>query len=290
MKKRFSLCLFVALTFLLSASAVFAATPNYPYLKNVQLPIGQKTATVNGVAKSLDQAAFIKNGRTLVPFRFLAESLGAQVSWDGAKNTAGLTLQDKEVKVTVGSQTAYINGTGTALEVPAENKGGRIFIPLRFVSEALGADVDYDSETKTVSVVQIDKTGWKALTLSDNITFSCPTDWTVSGDLNTGLSLSSPFGTKVKVSAIADAAKVLADKKAEYTAQGYSVIEEGPADENSPDTGTIVALAKADLQNVDNSDIALVMTVKWDTNTLLIEMSTKIQSSDDMAVVEKIFE
>lgn len=124
-----------------------------PPAKTVILVIGDKNATVNGVVYTMDQAAYVKNGRTLVPFRFLAEALGATVGWDANTSTASLNLQGSEVKVTIGSKNASINNTAATLDVPAEVTGGRTFIPLRFVSEALGAKVDYNSETKAVSVV-----------------------------------------------------------------------------------------------------------------------------------------
>ena len=58
--------------------------------KNVSLPVGQTTATVNGTAQTLDVPATVVDGRTLVPVRFVAESLGADVSWDDATQTVNV--------------------------------------------------------------------------------------------------------------------------------------------------------------------------------------------------------
>lgn len=55
------------------------------------MQLGKDTAYVNGVAKKLDQPAVAINGRTLVPLRFLAEALSANVSWDGASYTVLIT-------------------------------------------------------------------------------------------------------------------------------------------------------------------------------------------------------
>jgi hypothetical protein len=144
--------------------APVSAINYYSYIKIVNLVIGQKTATINGVKQVMDQPAFVKNGRTLVPFRFLGEALGAQVSWDGGSKTATLMLTGNEVKVVLGSKAARINNAAASLDVPAESIGGRTFIPLRFVSEAFDAHVDYDAPTKTVTITLVDTTDWKEFT------------------------------------------------------------------------------------------------------------------------------
>lgn len=160
--------LFLSLTGLTASAAVF-----YSYEKIVDLKIGAREASVNGKMNQMDEAAYIKDGRTLVPLRFLGEALGASVDWEGKTHTATVKLKDKLVQVTVGSKTAYINRTKSVLDVPAEIKNGRTFVPFRFVSEAFGAAVSYDDKTKNAAIVLVDTSGWKLL--HDNL--SCPPDW-----------------------------------------------------------------------------------------------------------------
>lgn len=95
----------------------------------------------------------VRGGRTLVPFRRLAELLGATVDWRPESRTVIMVLGNTTVQLTVGSNTALVNGQPAVLEVPADVVGGSTYVPLRFVAEALGALVDYDPETGAVIVI-----------------------------------------------------------------------------------------------------------------------------------------
>lgn len=75
------------------------------------------------------------SGRTMVPVRFLAESLGATVGWDGAKRQISIALDNKKIVMTVGSKAYTINGSSKTMDtVPVINKGwDRTMVPMRFV-------------------------------------------------------------------------------------------------------------------------------------------------------------
>lgn len=178
-----------------------ASSGNYSYFKNIQLVIGEKEASVNSTPVTLDQAAFTSKGRTLVPLRFIGESLGAQVTWNGKTKQATIKLGGSTLVVTVGSKVAYVDKELTTLDVPAVVVGGRTFVPIRFVSESLGAVVDYDAETQMVMVRYADKTGWKKYEATKiGLTFMYPSDWTVEAT-NTGLVIdfTSPKGSILEV-------------------------------------------------------------------------------------------
>ncbi len=189
-------------------AVVFAqATPGmasnsvYSYFKMVKLVIGQTLAEVNYKPATMDQAAYIKQGRTLIPLRFIGESLGAVVTWRGETKQAVLELADTTMTVTLGSKVAYVDGELTVLDVPAEMKSGRVFVPLRFVSESFGGYVDYDSETKTVMVRCTDETNWKSYTgPTTGLQYRYPTDWTVSTDAGGWIDIfESPNGSKLRI-------------------------------------------------------------------------------------------
>lgn len=107
------------------------------------------TVKVNGNQLSFDQPPYIANGSTMVPFRTIAEALGAEVDWDQASQKITI-MGDKTVELTVNSKTARVNGTAVTLDNPAVVTGGRTMVPLRFVGEAMGAKVSYTS-TKSPS-------------------------------------------------------------------------------------------------------------------------------------------
>ena len=106
----------------------------------------------NGEPMKFDTAPYIEDGTTRVPMRAIFEALGAQVEWNSEDKTVTAEKDGTKIRLTIGGNTAYINGSECALNAPAQVKNGRTMVPLRFVSEALGAKVGWDGETKTVTI------------------------------------------------------------------------------------------------------------------------------------------
>ncbi|EHO35843.1 hypothetical protein HMPREF0995_00087 [Lachnospiraceae bacterium 7_1_58FAA] len=96
-----------------------------------------------------------QNGRTLVPVRLIAERLGASVTWVPETRQVILLREESTIVLTLGSATALVNGQ--AMELPGGVPAGVVkwegrestMVPLRFVSEQLGATVDWDNDTFT---------------------------------------------------------------------------------------------------------------------------------------------
>lgn len=118
----------------------------------LRLTIGQATAYIGGQPVTLDVPPFIEKGRTMLPFRFIGEALGAQMGWDEATRTVSYSLGQTVVEIPIGSLTARVNGKETALDVPAKLVQGRTLVPVRFISAQLGATVAWDEATKTVTI------------------------------------------------------------------------------------------------------------------------------------------
>lgn len=98
-----------------------------------------------------DAQAFIdENQRTLVPVRFVAEALGAKVGWEAESRSVPIQKDDQNIRLTIGSHVATVNGEEVAFDTQAVMQGGRTFVPLRFVSEILGVAVEWDGKTNTV--------------------------------------------------------------------------------------------------------------------------------------------
>jgi hypothetical protein len=91
-------------------------------------------------------------GRVLVPLRGIFERLQAYVEFDEATRTIHARRGTVAIRLQLGSRTAYINDRPTTLDVPAMAIRGRTMVPLRFVSEALGAMVEWDGATRTVVI------------------------------------------------------------------------------------------------------------------------------------------
>lgn len=92
------------------------------------------------------------DGRVLVPLRGVLEKMGAAVDWIPADQTVIATRGDMQITLPIGSRTATINHRAVSLDVPAMTIGGSTMVPLRFVGEALGADVLWSSDSRTVSI------------------------------------------------------------------------------------------------------------------------------------------
>lgn len=121
-----------------------------PVNKNITLFIGQQVAVVNGDASLLDVAPFIKEGRTFVPVRFVAEALGAEVKYDAATQVVTATRGDDVVVMTIGSNVMTVNGEAQVTDVAPFIVDGRTVLPFRAVAEAFGADVTWDAATQSV--------------------------------------------------------------------------------------------------------------------------------------------
>jgi len=100
---------------------------------------------IDGLPVAFDVQPVIQNGRTLVPFRSIAEILNISVTWDGPKQTVSASGGNINIGLQIGNNTAYLNNTPLVLDVPPLILNGRTLIPLRFFSEAFGCKVDWDS-------------------------------------------------------------------------------------------------------------------------------------------------
>lgn len=107
---------------------------------------------LNGKELSFDQQPYIKNGTTMVPMRVIFEALGATVDYDAATKTITAHKGNTVIEIVTDSTVAKVNGKTSNLPVAVANKNGSTMIPLRFVSEALGANVNWDSSAKTVTI------------------------------------------------------------------------------------------------------------------------------------------
>ncbi len=103
-----------------------------------------------------DVSPIIVRGRTLVPMRIIFETLGADLNWDSPTRTVSGRKAGRVINLVIGSRTATIDGRSVALEQPAQISRGRTLVPLRFVGEALGARVEWDSARAIVHISSTD--------------------------------------------------------------------------------------------------------------------------------------
>lgn len=131
-----------------------SVTKPEPPKTEIKLTIGSNTAYVNGKAELLDVLPVIIADRTLLPVRFISETLGAKVDWDAKTSTATITSGETVIQLTIGSITAYINGKTELLDAAPIIMSNRTLLPVRFIAEAIGAKVDWDAPTATATITK----------------------------------------------------------------------------------------------------------------------------------------
>ena len=107
---------------------------------------------VNGKRIHPDSAPFIKNDRTLVPLRGIFEELGATVDWVPDQHKVIVNYKGKTITVIIGSNTAYINNASAYMDVAPVIDNDRTMIPLRFIAENIGMNVQWVAEAGLATI------------------------------------------------------------------------------------------------------------------------------------------
>ena len=131
---------------------------NYHGIKSFYDDINKEkeiTVTLDGKALSFDVPPQIINNRTMVPLRAIFEALGASVDWNQETKTVTSTKGDTTIKLTIDSNTMYVNGNTVTLDTPACVVNDRTLVPVRAISEAYKTKVDWNGDTKTVIISNI---------------------------------------------------------------------------------------------------------------------------------------
>ncbi|MGG4212025.1 stalk domain-containing protein [Paenibacillus sp. FSL L8-0638] len=113
---------------------------------------GDIKVIINGVTQQYTQSPIVSQNTTLVPLRGVFESLGAQVEWDSKAKKVTASKNDDTLTLNIGSKLAYKNSKPVQLDAATQIQKGQVLVPLRFVSQSLGAKVNWDQTTRTVTI------------------------------------------------------------------------------------------------------------------------------------------
>jgi hypothetical protein len=121
------------------------------------LVVGSPTMKAGGSSIALDAPPVIVEGRTLAPIRAVVESLGGTVAWDAVKRTVTISLDGNELTLVIGKSSALVNGKSTPIDSTNSKVvplilNSRTMLPLRFIAESLGADVQWEASTQTITI------------------------------------------------------------------------------------------------------------------------------------------
>ena len=117
------------------------------------LTIGSKIVLADGETIVNDAAPVIRDSRTFLPIRVIAEELGADVAWNEAEQKVTITKDGDILEIFINEPFATVNGEPVALDAPAFIENDRTYLPIRFVAENLGAEIVWDGAAQTVTIM-----------------------------------------------------------------------------------------------------------------------------------------
>lgn len=115
-----------------------------------------------------DQAPYINSeSRTVVPVRFVSQALGATVNWDGTTQRVNISQNGKSISLKIGEKKALVDSAVVTLDTNAIITNDRTMVPLRFVSECLGATVQWKGDTREIFIESLNYASDSSLIDSD---------------------------------------------------------------------------------------------------------------------------
>lgn len=168
MKKLFRLISLITVVILLLSAPIYADETSDAI-----------SVTIDGIPVMFpDAQPFIKNGRTMIPIRFISENMGGKVSWNQSTKTATIKQGNITIVLTIGNSSAAVVDSSTSkretklFDAAPVIKDSRTFVPLRFVSETMGCGVSWNGNTRTVAIrtdgVMTEKLGKSDINVSVN--------------------------------------------------------------------------------------------------------------------------
>lgn len=149
------------------SAEVTATTPALSFIKIpvittgktvIKLNIGQTAFQVNNDERKMDVAPISREGRTMLPIKYITDALGAALTWDGTAQKVTVTKGTTVIELWIGQNIAKVNGVETMIDTANPNvqpilvPPGRTMLPLRFISESLGCEVDWNQELQEASL------------------------------------------------------------------------------------------------------------------------------------------
>jgi hypothetical protein len=114
--------------------------------------LGLDSVMIGKTIIKFDSAPFIKGGRTLIPVRAITEGLGAEVVWNEEEQTVTISKDGQEIVLTVGSDVVLVNGEEVVLDALTEITNNRTYVPLRFIAETFGLEVEWDADNECIEI------------------------------------------------------------------------------------------------------------------------------------------
>lgn len=155
MKKLISVLLAMCMIMSLTLTACAAEETQTEDNTTIILKIGSPTMTVNGKDMPIDEQGtvpVIVNDRTLLPVRAVIEQMGGTVAWNGKTQEVTLTYGKDEIKLTIDSTEALLNGEKQTLDAAPTIMNDRTMLPIRFIAESFKFNVEWNGDEQSITI------------------------------------------------------------------------------------------------------------------------------------------
>lgn len=129
----------------LKGKNVTTAKKLVPNKKDIQI-------IIDDVEFLFESKPVMKNNRVLIPFGQIVDYIGGDTNWNNKTKTMTVTYKEKKIVLENNKYEGTVNGSKKKLDVPVQIINGRVYVPLRFVAEGLGANVSWDSKDKKINI------------------------------------------------------------------------------------------------------------------------------------------
>ncbi|MCZ8515932.1 copper amine oxidase N-terminal domain-containing protein [Paenibacillus filicis] len=147
-----SMALLAAAAVISLSTAHAAGAKDLPVSSELVLQIGQDAVLAGGKRYTLPAPPVLRNGTTLVPLRFIAETFGAKVEWDAVSQSVNLAYNGRQLRLAIGHTEAEVDGKKVNLDTEPLIENQVTMVPLRFIGESFGRQVEYDPATQSITI------------------------------------------------------------------------------------------------------------------------------------------
>lgn len=167
----------IFLTLLFTVLSVTGCNAEIPYTETefttIIMTIGNPVMLVNDMETEIDgeygTAPIIRDGHTMVPIRTIIEKTGGRVEWDNDVETVLIYRGNNIIKLKINSEIAYLNGEEYILDTCPQIINSRTFMPVRFISEGLGFDVEWNENLRQITITAANITNDEDVSISEPI-------------------------------------------------------------------------------------------------------------------------
>lgn len=149
--RKFFVAFIAICIFMLNLSVCFATEDTKI---EISFAVGENVIKINGIDTLVETTPYVVDGVTLVPVRVITEAFGATVDWEGDTQKITLNYQDVTIIFHIEDSFAYVNSQKQELLYAPQLTKSVTMVPLRFITENFGADVNFNDNTQEITIVK----------------------------------------------------------------------------------------------------------------------------------------